>query len=48
MRKNLWIALALVFILPGMLFTVSCAKKAVDSGTQTTTPVRWLVRKDFA
>ncbi len=29
MRKNFWIILALVFILPTMLFTVSCAKKAV-------------------
>ena len=29
MRKNYWIVLALVFILPAMLFTVSCAKKAV-------------------
>jgi peptidoglycan-associated lipoprotein len=31
MRKNLWTALALVLILPAMLFTVSCAKKAVES-----------------
>lgn len=31
MRKNLWMALALVLILPAMLFTVSCAKKAVES-----------------
>ncbi len=29
MRKNYWIVLALVFILPAMLFTVSCAKKEV-------------------
>jgi peptidoglycan-associated lipoprotein len=29
MRKNLWLALALVLILPTMLFTVSCAKKEV-------------------
>ncbi len=29
MRKKLWIILALVFIIPGLLFTVSCAKKAV-------------------
>jgi peptidoglycan-associated lipoprotein len=29
MRKNIWMALALVLILPAMLFTVSCAKKAV-------------------
>jgi peptidoglycan-associated lipoprotein len=29
MRKKLWIILALAFIIPGLLFTVSCAKKAV-------------------
>ena len=29
MRKKLWIILALVFIIPGLLFTVSCAKKVV-------------------
>jgi len=31
MRKNLWMALALFLILPAMLFSVSCAKKAVES-----------------
>lgn len=31
MRKNNWIALVLVLILPAMLFTVSCAKKTVES-----------------
>lgn len=30
MRKKLWISLALAFVIPGLLFTVSCAKKAVD------------------
>lgn len=29
MRKKLWIVLALAFIIPGLLFTASCAKKAV-------------------
>ncbi|MBU1161319.1 MAG: peptidoglycan-associated lipoprotein Pal [Proteobacteria bacterium] len=29
MRKKLWIFLALAFIIPGFLFTASCAKKAV-------------------
>jgi peptidoglycan-associated lipoprotein len=29
MRKNHWIVLALVLVLPAMLFTVSCAKKEV-------------------
>lgn len=30
MRKKLWIILALAFIIPGLLFTASCAKKAVQ------------------
>ena len=29
MRKTIWIILALAFIIPGLLFSVSCAKKAV-------------------
>jgi peptidoglycan-associated lipoprotein len=29
MRKKLWIILALFFVVPGLLFTVSCAKKTV-------------------
>ena len=29
MQKKLWIILALVFVIPGLLFTASCAKKAV-------------------
>ena len=32
MRKKYWIALALLFIVPGLMFTTSCAKKAVTSG----------------
>lgn len=39
MRKNMWMALALAVILPAMLFTVSCAKKQVDTGTQAPEPV---------
>jgi peptidoglycan-associated lipoprotein len=31
MRKNYWMALALVMILPALIFPVSCAKKAVQS-----------------
>ena len=38
MRKHIWMVLALFIVLPAMLFTTSCAKKAVDSGS-TTTPV---------
>lgn len=33
MRKNVSILLALFLILPGLLFTVSCAKKTVQTGT---------------
>jgi len=29
MRKKLWINLALLLVIPGLLFTVSCAKKTV-------------------
>ncbi len=36
MRKNTWIVLALVLILPAMLFTVSCAKKEVASAPEVT------------
>lgn len=31
MRKNFWIGLALLLVIPGLLFTVSCAKKTVQS-----------------
>lgn len=31
MRKKYWIALALLFIIPGLLFTTSCAKKTVKT-----------------
>ena len=33
MRKKLWINLALVLVIPGLLFTASCAKKAVKEDT---------------
>ena len=33
MRKKLWIILALLFVIPGLLFTVSCAKKIVKDET---------------
>jgi len=33
MRKKLWIILALLFVIPGLLFTVSCAKKTVKDDT---------------
>ena len=34
MRKKLWIILALLLVIPGLLFTVSCAKKTVKSEAQ--------------
>ncbi|MFC1826115.1 peptidoglycan-associated lipoprotein Pal [Thermodesulfobacteriota bacterium] len=34
MRKKLWIILALLLVIPGLLFTVSCAKKAVKSDAE--------------
>ncbi len=33
MRKKMWIILALLFVIPGLLFTVSCAKKTVKDDT---------------
>jgi peptidoglycan-associated lipoprotein len=39
MRKNMWMVLALAVILAAMLFTVSCAKKQVDTGEQAPEPV---------
>ncbi len=37
MRKKFWIMLALLFVIPGLLFTASCAKKAVQSDASMTT-----------
>ncbi len=37
MRKNLWLAIFLVMILPAMFFTASCAKKVVQSEPVPTT-----------
>ena len=36
MRKKIWIILALAFIIPGFLFTASCAKKAVKDDAAMT------------
>lgn len=33
MRKKFWMSVALFLVIPGLLFTVSCAKKAVTSGS---------------
>ena len=36
MRKKLWICLALLLVIPGFLFTASCAKKTVKSDADMT------------
>ena len=36
MRKKLWIHLALLLVIPGLLFTASCAKKTVKSDSSET------------
>lgn len=36
MRKNLWIGLAMLFLIPGLLFTVSCAQQEVKDTTEET------------
>ncbi len=38
MRKKLWISLALLLVIPGLLFTASCAKKTVKSQPSITQP----------
>lgn len=38
MKSRLWISLALLFIIPGLLLTVSCAKKAVQSESEVVQP----------
>lgn len=39
MRKKLWINLIMLLIIPGFLFTVSCAKKTVTSDSDVTQPI---------
>ena len=39
MRKKLWINVIMLLIIPGFLFTVSCAKKTVTSDTDVTQPI---------
>lgn len=36
MRKKLWISLALLLVIPGLVFTASCAKKTVKSDIAAT------------
>ena len=36
MRKKFWICLALLLVIPGLLFTVSCTKKTVKSEASMT------------
>jgi peptidoglycan-associated lipoprotein len=36
MRKKIWIVLAMTLVIPGFLFTASCAKKAVKEDTMAT------------
>ncbi len=36
MRRRLWIVLALTLVIPGLLFTASCAKKVVKEDTTVT------------
>ncbi len=38
MRKNVWLVLLMVVVLPAMLFTVSCAKKNVEAAPAVTQP----------
>ena len=35
MKKSLWLRVALLLVIPGLLFTASCAKKAVKTESVT-------------
>jgi len=48
MQKKLWLNLILLLIIPGLLFTVSCAKKTVKSDTAVTQPDEDLKAKEAA
>jgi peptidoglycan-associated lipoprotein len=39
MRKNVFVVMALVLVLPALLFTVSCAKKGVKADSGITAPI---------
>ena len=38
MKKNVWLAILMVMVLPALLFTVSCAKKNVEAAPAVTQP----------
>lgn len=38
MRKNVWLAILMVMVLPALLFTVSCAKKSMETAPAVTQP----------
>lgn len=38
MKKSLFVVVAMMFVIPGLLFTASCAKKAVKSDTAIAAP----------
>ena len=48
MRKKIWIILALAFIIPGLLFTASCAKKAVKDEAAITEDQEAMKAKEAA
>jgi peptidoglycan-associated lipoprotein len=48
MRKNFWIHLALLLVIPGLLFTASCAKKTVKSDASATAAAEQQTQADEA
>jgi len=48
MRKKFWIHLALLLVIPGLLFTASCAKKTVKSDTSATAAEEQRVAEEAA
>jgi len=48
MRKKFWISLALLLVIPGLLFTVSCSKKKIKSQPSVTSSVEDEAAKEAA
>jgi peptidoglycan-associated lipoprotein len=48
MRRNTWIILAMLLVIPGLLLTTSCAKKQVQTETAVEEPEQPMVEEDTA
>ncbi|MEJ2641526.1 MAG: peptidoglycan-associated lipoprotein Pal [Desulfosarcinaceae bacterium] len=48
MRRNTWVILAMLLVIPGLLLTTSCAKKQVQTETAVEEPEQPMVEEDTA